>query len=258
MATQQELILRWDSFLQKIESRFHESLVHAEDACREQLISTDYDYETVFRSWQGMKAQIYELLQKIHDTWHAKVEPEMRQLGDFWTDESYKSSETGDRLTEELMAFERQLEGELSQQFYDHVIQIANKKACCSQCNADLEIRKDIFRSQYITCGFCQSVNTIAPETKFLKIGWGIVDNIAKVKTQTQYDAMNKAVQAIGTYRGQAPSAYWDTYEKAYFTYWDAFFKERIKLNSEAQDRYEKDMERKRVEFEDYKKIQTT
>ncbi len=256
MNTKEELIQRWDGFLKKIEDRFHESLKHAEEACSEQLVATDYEYETVIRSWQGMKAQIHELIRKIYDTWHAKVEPEMRQLGTFWSEESYKASEANDRLNDELFAFQRHLEGKLSQQFYDHAIQIANKKASCSQCAADIEIRNDIFRSQYITCSYCNAVNTIEPETKFLKIGWGVVDNIAAVKAQQEYDVMNNAVEAIRSYRGQAPCDYCVTYEKAYFTYWDTFFKERMKLDSEAIGRYEKDMERKRVEFEEYKKIQ--
>ena len=83
MNTKEELIQRWDGFLKKIEDRFHESLKHAEEACSEQLVATDYEYETVMRSWQGMKAQIHELIRKIYDTWHAKVEPEMRQLCTF-------------------------------------------------------------------------------------------------------------------------------------------------------------------------------
>lgn len=258
MSTKEELIYRWDGFLKKIESRFQESLQHAEEACTEQLVATDYEYETVFRSWMGMKAQIEALIQKIDDTWHTKVQPEMRVLGDFWSDESYKTSETNDRLTEELFAFQRQLEGKLSQQFYDHAIQIANKKASCSQCDADLEIRKDIFRAQYITCGYCNSVNTIEPETKFLKIGWGVVDNIAAIRAQREYDTMNNAAETIRLHRGQAPDSYWSNYENAYFVYWEKYFNARIALNSDAAERYESDMQRKRTEFEEHKRIQTT
>ncbi|MFK7813059.1 MAG: hypothetical protein AB8B59_11230 [Maribacter sp.] len=258
MSNQQELIQRWDAFLQKIESRFKESLVHAEEACQEQLVETDYEYETVFRSWSGMKAQIDELISKIDTVWHSKVRPEMQAVGDFYTDEGYKASESNDRLTEELYAFQRQLEGKLSQQFYDHAIQIANKKASCSQCDANLEIKKDIFRAQYLTCKFCNTVNTVEPETKFMKIGWGIIDNIAAIKAQGQYDAMNNTANAISAYRGQAPTDFWSTYENTYYAYWEKYFNERIKLNSDAQDRYDADMQRKRTEFEKYKRIQTS
>lgn len=259
MGNQQELVQRWDGFLKKIEDRFHESLQHAQEACLEQLVETDYDYETVYRSWQGMKAQIHELIQKIDSVWQDKVRPEMLEIGDFYIDEGYKASDTNDRLIEELFAFERQLEGELSKKFYDHAIQIANKKASCSQCDADLEIKKDIFRAQYITCHYCNAVNTLEPETKFIKIGWGVVDNIAAVKAQKEYDAMEKASNVLSKLRkSEIGESHWSSYENAYYAYWEKYFNERIKLNSDAAERYHADMQRKQTEFEDYKRIQTS
>ncbi|WP_400076857.1 hypothetical protein [Winogradskyella sp. R77965] len=258
MATKEILIEKWDSFLSKIENRFRESLTHAKDACVDQLIETDYDYETVMRSWQGMKAQIRQLSKKIDTVWDEKVAPEMEAVGDFASDEYTKGSDLGDKLEEDLTAFERELEGELSQLFYDHAIKIADKVHNCTQCNSEIQILNDLFRAQYITCNYCNTVNTIAPETQFLKVGWGIIDNISKVKTQSQFDVMESAIEAIRVHRGQAPESYWQTYQKAHTAYWEAFFKERIALNSELEKRYEDDMERKHKEFENYKKIQTT
>ena len=258
MSTKEVLIQKWDSFLSKIENRFKESLMHAQNACIDQLAETNYDYETVMRSWQGMKAQIRQLSHKIDVVWDEKVAPEMDVLGDFASDEYTKGSNLGDKLEEDLTAFERQLEGELSQLFYNHAIKIADKVHNCTQCNSEIQIRNDLFRAQYITCNYCNTVNTIEPETQFLKVGWGIIDNIAKVKTQSQFDAMEDAIEAIRLHRGQAPESYWQTYEKAHNAYWDAFFKERITLNSELEKRYDDDMARKKKEFENYKKIQTT
>lgn len=259
MSDQQELIQRWDVFLNKIETRFNESLQHAEEACVAQLHTTDFEYENVLRAWQGMKAQIHELIQKIDSVWHTKVRPEMRAAGEFYHEQGYKASDANDRLIGELFMFERQLEGKLSQQFYDHAIQIANKKASCSQCDADLEIKKDIFRAQYITCDYCNTVNTVEPETKFLKIGWGIIDNIAALKAQYEYGAMQKASEVLSQLRKtERDDSHWSAYENAYYTYWKKYFEERIKLNSDAKERYEADMQRKQTEFEEYKRIQTS
>lgn len=206
-----------------------------------------------------MKAQIHQLIRKIDAVWHGKVRPEMQMVGDFYHEEGYKPSNTNDRLISELFTFERQLQGKLSQQFYDHAIQIANKKASCSQCNADLEIKKDIFRAQYITCGYCNAVNTVEPETKFIKIGWGIIDNIAALKAQPEYDAMEKASDALSRQRKtERDDSHWSAYENAYYAYWEKYFNERIKLNSDAKERYEADMQRKRTELEAYKRIQTS
>lgn len=259
MGNQQELIQRWDAFLTKITARFYESLQHAEEACLEQMVETDYDYDTVFRSWQGMKAQIHELIQKIDTVWHGKVRPEMQALGNFYNEEGYKASDTNDRLIDELFKFERQLEGKLSQQFYDHAIQIASKKEACSQCDAILEIKKDIFRAQYITCTYCNAVNTVEPETKFVKIGWGIIDNIAALKAQPEYEAMEKALNNLNKRRKtEQDDSHWYAYENAYYAYWEKYFNERIKLNSDAKERYEADMQRKRTEYEEYERIQTS
>jgi hypothetical protein len=257
MATKEELIQRWDAFLIKIEERFNQSLQHAADACKEQLVDTNYEYDTVMRSWGGMKAQINDLIEKIDQTWDTKVGSAMKAVGDFYSDENDKAYDLNHKLTFALEAFQRELEGELSEQFYNHAILIANKKASCTQCNADVAIRKDIFRAQYITCGYCNTVNTIEPETKFLNIGWGIVDNIAALRTTDKYNIMLKAVDSLQEQRKPVAESYWTAYEKTYYDYWESFFKEKIKLSSHAEERYEADMDRKRKEFENYKEIQT-
>ncbi|RKR13512.1 hypothetical protein CLV91_2234 [Maribacter vaceletii] len=257
MANQQELIQRWDSFLQKIEQRFNESLAHAKEACHEQLVETDYEYETAMRSWSGMKAQINDLIEKIGAVWDTKVQPEMEALGDFHYDENDKGYDLRHKLIYALESFQRKLEGELSQKFYDHAIQIANKKSKCSQCDARIEVKKDIFRAQYITCGYCNAVNTIEPETKFMKIGWGIVDNIVAIICQPEYEIMNQKVDELQALRkSERGDKHWVDYEKAYYSYWEKYFNERIKLNSDAAGRLKADLERKKTEFEKHKEIQ--
>ncbi|MDP5229633.1 MAG: hypothetical protein NWQ38_04515 [Cellulophaga sp.] len=256
MATKQELIQRWDGFLAKIEARFNESLVHAEEACVGQLEETDYDYYTVIRAWQGMKSQLYTLIQKIDETWHQKVEPEMRELGDFWTDESYKSSKLSDKLSLRLDKFQRSLEGNLSQRFYDHVMSKAPKHTNCSQCNAEIALKTAVFRAQYVICSFCNTVNTFEPTTQFNQIGWNIVDTIAATKTQHLFELMEEASEAIRLQRKPVDQKYWDDYKKAYFDYYEGYFKARIQLNTEAEARYDADMQRKTKEYEEYERIQ--
>lgn len=252
METKETLIQRWDGFLDKIEHRFNESLLHAEEACIAQLEETEYDYYTVYRSWQGMKAQIHELIQKIHDTWHEKVEPQMRSLGDFWTDESFKSSKLSDQLIDRLDNFQRALEGKLSILFYDHVMTKAEKHTHCTQCNANIAINLTIFRAQYLTCGFCNTVNTYEPTAQFNQIGWNIVDNIAAVKTQDYFKVMDAAYEAISSQRKPVAQHFWDAYKQGYFAYYEAYFKERITLNAEAAERYDADMQRKTKEYQDF------
>lgn len=262
METQEALIKRWDGFLNKIEERFNESLQQAEEACLDQLVESDYDYTTVLKTWMGIKAQIYNLIQKIDETWHQKVEPEMRAVGgDFWTDESFKSSELNDKLSLELDKFQTILEGKISKQFYDHAIQVSNKDFYCTQCNGKLEVVNDLFRDQYITCNYCQTVNTFQPEVKYLQIGWGIIDNILKAELLPDHQHVEKAVEAIHNQRRPIQDKaleekLWQDYKTVFFNYHEKFFKKRIEMKSDEAKRYEADMKRKTLEFNEYEQIQ--
>jgi len=257
MATKTELIQRWDSFLAKIEARYLESLQQAEEACMAQLVETDYDYYTVFRSWQGMKAQIRNIVKKIDKTWDDNVRPQMEAISDhndyFYEEEGRKVSRLSDNLHYKMQRFQTHLEGKLSQKFYDHAITIANQNFNCSQCGSTLTIKKDLFRSQYVTCTACNSVNIFEPETKFIQIGWDIIDNIIALKCLPLHDKMDVVLDEMRKLRKEEhTNEIWNKYKTVYFNYWKTFFKERIKFKSDAQERYEEDIERKKKEFEEY------
>lgn len=254
MATKAELIQRWDTFLANIEQRFEASLGHAEEACVSQLKDSNFDYYTTIKTWMGIKAQIYQLIQKIRDTWHGKVEPQMRMHGDFWMEESRKSYELSDALTDRLGYFQLLLESKLSGMYYDHAIALANRDFNCSQCHAKLEIIKNLFRAQYVTCPYCQTVNTFEPETKFVHLS-DLVDNIARHNCLTQYNSMQEKADALRKQRNPVPEKYWSEYEEAYFEYYTCFFQERIKLKPDAEKRLKADMERKQKEFDTYKNV---
>ena len=254
-----ELIQRWDGFLAKIEARFNESLQHAEAACLEQLEDTDYDYYTVIRSWSAMKAQIFNIIKKIDTTWQDKVEPQMREIGDFWIDQSFKAGALNDKLHYQLQRYQTILEGKLSQKYYNHAIQIANQNFQCTQCHAELQIKKDLFRAQYVSCGYCQAVNTFEPETKFAQIGWNIIDNMVALECLPLYDNMQQSIQAIHDAKAAKNTdsdSLWSAYKNAYFTYYDTFFKKRIALKSDEAERYDDDMKRKQREYTDYENTQ--
>ncbi len=218
----------------------------------EQLEETDYDYYTTLRTWQGIKPQISQLIQKIDEVWEDDVEDEMRDEGDFWMDESFKGNELNDKLYQDLDRFSNILEGKMSKKFYDHAIQIANQNFECTQCNATLEIKKDLFRSQYVTCNYCNTVNTFEPETKFTQIAGAVIDNIAYLQCIEESDAMQQLTNAFNKDRNGDQNQYLKEYKKAYFDFYEKFFKERIKLQSDLEERYEQDMDRKKAEFEQY------
>lgn len=257
MTAKQELIIRWDKFLAQIENRFYESLQQAEEASFELLEESDYDYSQTMQAFTGMKGQIQNLIQKIDQTWDDKVRPQMEDTfeNSGWVDEGQKGSELSSKLWKKLRNFELILEGKLSQIYYDHAIQIADADFLCSQCKAKLQINKRIFRSQYVSCDYCSTVNTFEPETKYTQIGWGIVDNIVKLNLWEEKKALAKYYHAIkeNAHLGKATEQDWEAYKTQYLAYHERFFKERIELNSEYEKRFEDDMQRKLKEFQEFK-----
>jgi len=260
MEAKEQLIQRWDSFLLKMKQRYLESLDQAKEACLSQLEETDYDYYTVMRSWGGMVAQVQLLIPKIDETWEEKVEPQMEALNSsdyFYLDEGKKTSELTDELHMIMMRFHKTLEGELSQKYYNHVMEVSTKNFNCSQCSAPITIQKNVFRAQYLTCQSCNSVNTFEPDTKFMQIGGTIIDNIVALKCVPLKDEMEKIYDEIHQLRRENHTdEVWAAYKTAYFMYWETFFKERILLKSDTEERYEADMERKKVEFVEFENTQ--
>lgn len=254
----QELINRWDNFLQNIEKRFQQSLQQAEEASFDLLEESNYDYNQTTQGFSGIKMQIQNLIRKIDETWDNKVRSQMEDAFENtdWVDESQKGSKLSAKLWEQLREFQLVLEGKLSKKYYDHAIKIADADFHCSQCNAKLQIVKTIFRSQYVTCDYCSTVNTFEPESKFSQMAWGIVDNIIKYNLLEEEKALTKTYHSIkeNAHFGKATEQDWKKYKTQYLTYHEHFFKERIKLNSEYEQHFEGDMQRKLKEFEDFKK----
>ncbi|PID67822.1 MAG: hypothetical protein CR968_04750 [Flavobacteriia bacterium] len=261
MPTAQELVQKWDLFLAKIETRFAETLQQAEDASVELLQDSDYDYNKTMQAFTGMKRQIEDLIQKIDLTWDEKVRPRMEDAFESteWVNESIKGGNLSSVLWDKLREFEVVLEGKLSQMYYEHVITIVDKDFRCSQCNAQLEIVKNLFRSQYVTCSYCDTVNTFKPETKYTHIGWGIVDNIVNLKFLEEKKALHKDLDQLKelVQSKKATPQDWENYKTAYTNFWEMYFKERIKYNSELKDRFAEDMQRKTDELNEFKQ-QTT
>lgn len=216
----EQLISRWDAFLDKMRSRFKESLTYGEQAVLDALDENDYDYYGAYRVLQGARSQLYhDLVQKVSETWQQQVEPLMRVDGDYWPEESYKAYRLTEWMNNQIDLWLFMTEGQLSKKYYDHAIQLINRNFFCTQCNSPIEIQKDFFMAQYVTCKYCNAVNTFEPETKYVTIGWNVVNNIAALNAFDEYKAMQTARAKQGA-----------DYEKQLRNYYKKYFDERIKL----------------------------
>lgn len=251
----QETFNRWKNYLQKIEQRFDQSLQQAEETCKDLLIESNYDYYEVMKTWMGIKAQIYDITKSVTQTWEQKVYPQLRLHTNFDLPKELHESDFTYFLITRLEHFERNLEADLSQTFYDYAIQSANQQYSCTQCHSPLAIKSNVFRSHYVTCNYCQATNTFTPDTKYAQIGGNIIDNIVAKKCELLYQKMQASLVNIQNQRPPVAEQFWEKYKTDYFNYYETFFTERIKLNDDAKDRFDADMQRKKIEYEQYEKL---
>lgn len=255
MSKKEELIARWDGFLAKIKERFEESLVQGEEAVLESLNENDYDYYASSRTLHAIKTQIDQtLIDKIDETWSNQVEPAMEEAGIIGNKEMYKGYNMEQALRDRLERFIFLTEGKLAQKYYNYAIKLINKDFFCTQCKAPLKINKSFFKSQYVPCEFCNTVNTFEPETKYAQIGWNVIDNIAKMSCLEEYDQMNSAQRKVNEHKPNTSKQLWEDYKKSYQNYHEKYLKERVKLLPEAEETFEKDLAKFMTNFELYNK----
>lgn len=244
------LVEKWENFLGKIETRFNESLVNAEEAIMGNLDESDYDLTPTLRAWQGIKSSLQDLSSKIETTFEEKVSEQMLEYIERYDliDQSQKGVRLGEGIWDKIERFEIVLEGKVSVKFYEHAIEHLNEDFHCTQCNAKLEVRKDIFRSHYVSCDYCNTANTFTPNDKIVQIRW-VSDNIAKYRALAEWDLMEKAENEFKEFRspseGDDLTEYTKVYKKreeALRVFWLKYFTERSVLLPEYSETIEHDI----------------
>lgn len=228
-----KLVEKWDNFLSKMETRFNKSLVNAKEALLDSLEDSNYDINPTMTAWYSIKQQLMALGTKVMTTFDEKVKPQMLAYKEHYEilDESAKVT----RLREDIIfkkidLFEIEIEGEVSQRFYNHAIKFLNEDFNCTQCNAKLEVRKDIFRSHYVSCDYCNTVNTFTPNDKISQIRW-VVEDIVKYNIIPEWKALEKAEENYKDLRswskGEDISQHkvrMKNWEDVLKTYWTKYF----------------------------------
>ncbi len=246
----QKLVAKWDTFLAKMDTRFEESLLNAEEALLENLDESNFNMTSSMQAWSGIKAQLQNLSDKIEDTFDNKVKPQMLAYKEEWDiiDEGQKGILLGESFYRRIERFQVLLEGKIAQRFYNHAVQLLNNDFHCTQCSAKLEVRKDIFRSHYVSCNYCNTVNTFTPNSKINELQY-VVENIAKMKAIDEWDAMLKAQNELSEIRepaeGEDNTEYIEGYKKrenAEKKYWAKYFKERYAFLPQYETAYEHDI----------------
>lgn len=257
------LVEKWDVFLEKMNTRFEESINHAEEAVLENLVESDFDILPTTRAWQGMKSQLRDMTDKIDDTFDNKVKPQMEKYKEEWElmDQDQKGTELSESIYERIERYEMLIEGKVGQTFYDHAIQLLNEDFNCTQCSAKLEVKKDIFRSHYVSCEYCNTVNTFTPNTKIAEIRGYAIDNIAKLNAINEWDAYRKSQNDFHGIRPphgeEDKTEYTEGFKKreeTERTYWTKYFTERSLMLPEYKEKIEHDVTVKMRHFYEERK----
>ncbi len=233
-----KLVEKWDVFLDKMKTRFFESLVNAEEALLDNLEESNYDINPTMVAWQGIKSQLMDLGNKVDTTFDEKVLPQMLQYKEHHAllDERTKGTYLREKIIfDKLERFEIVLEGKVSSKFYNHAVTFLNEDFNCTQCSAKLEVRKDIFHAHYVSCEYCNTVNTFTPNDKITAIRW-VVHNIAKYKVINDWDTMQKAREKYNELRSWGEGEDMTKHkialkerEETERTFWTNYFTERSK-----------------------------
>lgn len=257
------LVEKWDSFLEKIKTRYFESLVNAEEALMDNLEESNYDLNPTLRAWQGIKSQLMSLGDKAETTFDEKVKPQMLAYHENYEllDQDAKATYLREKIIlNGIERFEIVLEGKVATKFYNHAIAFLNKDFNCTQCSAKLEVNKNIFHAHYVSCDYCNTVNTFTPNDKILQIRW-VVDNMSKYKALNEWDEKRKAEMAMNELRSWSKDMDIEPFKNALKTledakrsFWLKYFTERAKYLPEYNETIQHDIDVKMKWFYEKRK----
>ncbi|ANE51694.1 hypothetical protein [Flavisolibacter tropicus] len=255
---------RWETFLSKIEERFHETLGQAESILPQLLDYQNFDTIPFGNAWTGIHNQGSELIKKINDTWEekvsntfeevketeeAKVEEAGENLDEFYTSfyklyylELDKGRERAHHLNKALKAYEVRTFAEAGRKLQVKAKEILSGNFSCTQCRAPLPVQQNIFRSYYQACEYCQTMNTFEPGTIARNVEHFALQPIAEEKALKEYFTYWDLESKFKAQREDEPKVISaEQVLEAYTKYVEIYLKARIEIIPDYEKRYKKD-----------------
>jgi hypothetical protein len=256
---------RWDTFLEKISTRFHELLSQTETLLPNVIELEDFDPTPFSVAWQGIESQAKDLMSKVQHTWQEQLSPMLEQikedgeddavnvgrsLDDYYIeyDQYYnldrqKGRDIENQLTRELKNYEVRTFASAARKLQFKASEVLSKNFLCSQCKAPLELKQNFYRSYYLTCTYCQTVNTFEPGTIARNVEHFALHALAEENSLAAYfhylDLENKFREQNSEDSIEVSS---ETLLKAYKVYAEQYLKTRIEIIPELKNNYEKDL----------------
>lgn len=194
----QALVVRWNSYLTKLQDRYNEVLKQTDDPMSNVVGNLQWDNVVIHNILNGLRNQTVEQLSKKADEGWAKMESEMYKIGASFgqiAEQRKKVDEFKDLISNEFKMYEVKLYADAARKILDNVRQhiSTNKLHMCTQCAAELPINVYSFISVNLKCESCGSVNTYKPDDRIRALEYYVLNHLAEehafpVKMKAKYD----------------------------------------------------------------------
>lgn len=180
----QELIARWDTFLEKLRNRFFEVLNSANESLNDVINNLQYDNIIIINILTGLKNQtVTQLSEKADDGWD-KMRAEINKTGGgrgLMDEQVMKKNIFCGWMEDEFTKYEIELFARAARKILENVKQHIDEKKMhrCTQCAAELPINVYSFMAINLKCESCGSVNTYQPDDRVRALEWYVIEPLA-------------------------------------------------------------------------------
>lgn len=192
----EELVIRWDNYLNKLKERYYEVIQQAESPIGDVINNLQFDNVIIHNIKNGLHNQtVIQLTEKGEQGW-SKMESEMMKYGKFFwnqkSDQHNKLTWFRQWVNDEFLKFEIGLYAKGARKILDNVKHHIDEKKMhkCTQCAGELPIKIYSFMAVNIKCGSCGSVNTYQPDDRIRALEHYVLNHLAD-----EY-AMNEKLKA--------------------------------------------------------------
>ena len=185
MANYQELVARWDGYLQKLKDRFFEILKQADGPLDEVINGLQYDDIVIINIKTGLNNQtVNALAAKANEGWSFMMAEANKSGGLSWNQQQEQKGKIDvfkDWLEVEFLKFETALYARAARKILENVKAHINETKLhrCTQCGAELPINEFSFMAINLKCDSCGSVNTYQPDDRVRALEYYVIIPLA-------------------------------------------------------------------------------
>ncbi|MCD4793505.1 MAG: hypothetical protein K8R54_09750, partial [Bacteroidales bacterium] len=184
MTEKEQIIQRWDTFIDKIKLRCNELIGQANAGTDAFIPQIMYDTNAINNAWTGIEGQVSQLGHKLNDAWD-KMDILFDKAGSTSKEtdiERAKKEETNIYLNWEYEKNYILAIAKAARQILFNVKSHINENKIhnCTQCGNQLDINIYTFRAKNIKCDACGSVNTYKPDDRIVVLESWVLVPLAK------------------------------------------------------------------------------